>query len=112
MKIAKKRCEICHQWFSPHPRAPHQRCCFDPACRKERKAKAKKAWRGKTPDYGKGRQSKVCAWAKQYPDYWRNYRQEHPDYVNAERRRMRSVRKKAKTAARQDAIASCLAGSP
>lgn len=100
----KKRCEFCHKWFSPHPRAPHQRCCFNTACRKERKARAKKDWWVKNPDYGKGRQSKVRAWAKAYPDYWSEYRQEHPDYAKKERHRMRSARKKAKSVAKQDAV--------
>ncbi|MBU0502168.1 MAG: hypothetical protein KJ811_02860 [Candidatus Margulisbacteria bacterium] len=103
-KIAKKRCEICHQWFSPHPRAPHQRCCSNSACRKERKTRAREKWWAKNPDYGKGRKSKVRAWAKAYPNYWGEYRQAHPDYTKKERQRMRSVRKKAKTVAKQDAV--------
>lgn len=100
----KKRCEICHQWFTPHPRAPHQRCCSKPACQKKRKAKADKNWNLKNPGYGKGRKLKIKAWAKGYPDYWRKYRRSHSDYAKKECQRMRSVRQKAKNVAKQDAV--------
>ena len=100
----RKRCEICHQWFSPHPQAPHQRCCFKVSCRKQRKAKANKSWQLKNPGYGKDRKPKIQAWAKDYPDYWRKYRREHPDYAKKERRRRRSAHQKAKNAAKQDTV--------
>lgn len=100
----KKRCEICHQWFSPHPRAPHQRCCSNPACQKKRKVRANKNWNQKNPGYGKGRKLKIRAWAKEYPDYWRKYRKEHPDYAARDNRRRRSARQQAKNAAKQDAV--------
>lgn len=102
--MTQKRCEICHDWFEPQARAPHQRCCSKPACRKKRKAIAKKRWWLSNPDYGKSRKQKICAWAKEYPDYWRKYRREHFDYAEKERRRMRSVRQKAKSVAKQDAV--------
>lgn len=103
-KIAKKRCESCYKWFDPNPRSPHQRYCLAPACQKNRKIAAKKRWWLNNPDYGKARQVKIRTWAKGYPDYWRNYRQEHPDYAKKERHRMRSARKKAKSVAKQDAV--------
>jgi len=100
----KKRCEICHQWFSPHPRAPHQRCCSKLACQKKRKARADKNWWSKNPDYGKSRKPKIRTWAKEYPNYWSKYRRKHPDYAKKERRRRRSAHKRAKSAAKQDAV--------
>jgi len=100
----KKRCEFCHEWFRPHPRSPHQRCCSTPACQKKRKTAAKKKWWSNNPDYGKSRKPKIQAWAKKYPDYWRKYRHEHPDYVKKEHRRRRSAHKRAKSAAKQDAV--------
>ena len=102
--MKKKRCEICHQWFSPHPRAPHQRCCSKPACQKKRKARAKKTWWLKNPDYGKSRNPKIRTWAREHPNYWCKYRKKHPDYVRKERQRRRSAHKRAKNAAKQDAV--------
>lgn len=102
--MKKKRCEICHKWFTPHPRAPHQSCCSNPACQKKRKAKAKKNWWSENPDYGKSRKPKIRSWAKEYPDYWRKYRKEHPDYVARDNRRRCSSYKRGKFSAKQDAV--------
>ncbi len=101
---SRKRCKICHQWFTPHPRAPHQLCCSDTACCKEHQKQTKKSWWLKNPNYAKSRNPKIRAWAKNSPDYWQKYRKEHPDYAQKERQRMRSVRQKAKNVAKQDAV--------
>lgn len=103
-KRSKKRCEFCHKWFMPHPRAPHQRCCSNRTCRKKRKARADKNWNLKNPGYGKGRTLKIRVWAKEYPDYWRKYRRKHPDYVARDNRRRCSSYKRRKISAKQDAV--------
>jgi septin family protein len=73
-------------------------------CRKERKSRAKKRWWKNNPDYDNYRRDKIKAWAKTYPDYWRKYRREHPDYVKKDNKR-RSVRsKKSGISAKQDEI--------
>lgn len=102
--MKKKRCEFCHKWFTPHPQAPHQRCCSDLACRKKRKSAADKKWRINNQNYGRSRKQKIRDWAKEYPNYWQRYRREHPDYAQKERQRMRSVRQRAKNVAKQDAV--------
>lgn len=99
----KKRCEFCQEWFTPHPFSPHQRGCAKPACRKQRKAAAGKRWWGKNPDYGKSRRQKIRVWARNYPNYWRQYRKNHPDYAGRDNHRRRAAHKKARTAAKQDA---------
>jgi hypothetical protein len=47
---------------------------------------------------------KVCAWAKGYPDYWQEYRRNHPEYRDRDNQRRRVSRKRAQNAAKQDAI--------
>jgi len=102
--MKKKRCDFCHKWFMPHPQAPHQCCCSDPACRKKRKSTADKKWRLNNQNYGRSRKLKIRDWAKEYPNYWQRYRRERPDYAQKERQRMRSVRQRAKNVAKQDAV--------
>lgn len=102
--MTKKRCEICYNWFTPQARAPHQRCCSNPVCRKKRKAAADKNWWLKNQNYGKSRKQKIRDWAKNYLNYWQKYRGEHPDYARKERQRMLSIRQKAKSVAKQDAV--------
>lgn len=105
MRKPKKRCKICHQWYEPDARTRrHQTCCGKAACRKERKVRANRSWRDRSPDYGRSRRLKVCAWAKGYPDYWQQYRRNHPEYRDRDNQRRRVSRKRAQNAAKQDAI--------
>lgn len=101
--MAKKRCIICGKWYIPNPRtAKTQRTCSDPACRRERKLRADKAWLAKNPGWTAGRRIKARQWSQAYPDYWRNYRAEHPEY--RERECLRKKRYRVLCAAKQDAI--------
>ena len=105
MKIAKKRCEFCHRWFTPYPGTyRQQRCCSNPECRKKQKAKTKKNWWLKNPGYNKDRRQKIRGWAKQYPDYWCEYRREHPEYVAKDNKRRNSCYKRRKIPAKQDLL--------
>jgi hypothetical protein len=98
----KKRCEICHEWFTPHRFAPHQKRC-KPECRKQQKAAANKHWQNKNPGYGKSRKLKIRTWAKNYPNYWQQYRKQHPGYVAKDNRRRLATHAKTQSAAKQDA---------
>ena len=105
MKIVKKRCEFCRKWFLPDPRTFRtQKCCSDSECRKKRKAMADKNWRKNNPRYNDYRKEKIKSWAKEYPDYWKKYRKEHPVYVEKDNKRRSTRHKKGKIAAKQDAI--------
>jgi len=105
MKIAKRRCEICHTWFSPNPRTYRsQRCCSNIECQKKRKARTKKNWWKKNPDYNKGRKTKIQKWAAGYPGYWQKYRQTHPNYVRKDIKRRCNRYKRDKISAKQDLI--------
>ncbi|MBW2739854.1 MAG: hypothetical protein JRE64_13635 [Deltaproteobacteria bacterium] len=64
MKIAKRRCEICHTWFTPNPRTYcNQRCCSNADCQKKRKVRTKKNWWKKNPGYNKDRKITIQNWA-------------------------------------------------
>jgi len=105
MKIAKKRCKICHKWFLPHPRTYlNQYCCSNAECQKKRKARTKKNWWKKNPGYNKERKATIQNWAAKYPDYWQKYRRKHPDYVRKDIKRRCNRYKKEKISAKQDAI--------
>jgi hypothetical protein len=106
MKITKKRCEFCHEWFPPDPRTvKSQRSCAKPDCRKQRRNDAVKNWRRQNPDGNKGRGPKIKVWAKAYPGYWRQYRRRHPEYAARDNQRRRSARQIAKSAAKRNEIA-------
>ncbi len=100
MPIKKKRCQVCHHWFTPDPRTSHQVCCDKPECRKRYKAAANKKWRLNNPDYDKSRVAKKCAWARRR-DYWRDYRRTHPAYAAADNKRRHKAHLAHKFAANQ-----------
>jgi len=105
MQIAKRRCEFCHKWFTPyHGTYRQQKCCPNAECRKKRKVRTKRTWWLNNPGYNRDRLQKIRVWAKEYPDYWQKYRQEHPDYVKKDNKRRHTSHKKGKNAAKQDLL--------
>ena len=105
MKIAKKRCEFCKEYFLPNPRTyTNQTCCSKLRCRKKRKARTCKNWRDKNSGYDQYRKEKKSKWAKEYPDYWQKYRRNHPAYVEKDNKRRGRQYKKARISANQDSI--------
>ena len=48
----KRPCSICGRWFAPDPRVGgRQKCCSNPDCQKQRRARTQTAWRRRNPDY-------------------------------------------------------------
>ena len=103
MPIKKKRCLICHCWFTPDPRTSHQVCCTDPKCRRQHKAAMDKRWRQANPDYDKSRAGKKRTWSREL-DYWRRYRRAHPAYAAADNKRRHKAHLVRKSAANQAVI--------
>lgn len=105
MKIPKKRCLFCHQWYAPDPRTwRHQKACGKPACKRIRHAQADRGWRIRHPRRGENWKLKVRAWARNYPYYWRHYRRAHPDYCRRDNRRRVLSARQASFSAKTDAI--------
>ena len=106
MKIPKKRCVFCHRWYAPNPRTwKHQLACPRKKCRKKRKAQADRSWRIKHP--GRSNETwklKVRAWARNYPDYWKQYRASHPEYVLRDNLRRVAAAKQVRAFRKTDAI--------
>lgn len=89
--MTTKCCAICGKPFTPDARTRQfQKVCAKASCRRARKRLADQAWRAKNPGYGAGRVVKTRAWAEQYPDYWKRYRQDHPDYARRNRDQTRA----------------------
>jgi hypothetical protein len=101
--MAQARCPYCGRWFKPVLRkGPRQVSCGSEECRLAHKRMLGVEWRKENPERSLGRQGKVRVWAGER-DYWRDWREDHPDYVerNRERtrermRRLREERRKAK----------------
>lgn len=105
MRVPQNRCVHCHRWFRPNRRKISiQKACLKRRCQKRRHRDNCRTWREKNPEQDQSRRGKVRGWAAAYPDYWRRYRTDHPDYVRLDNGRRRRARRIAVGAAKRDSI--------
>ena len=87
--MTQARCPYCGRWFTPVLRkGARQVTCGDEKCQEEHKRVLGQRWRAENPERTLRRQDKVRGWA-QKRDYWCGWRDEHPDYVERNRKRTR-----------------------
>lgn len=101
----KFRCAHCRKLCSPNPRAKNQKYCGKPACRRARRA----AWQRKKirsdPDYQENQRRCQNDWTRNNPGYWREWREQHPDYV-ANNRLQQHRRDRKRSLAKMDSLRS------
>ena len=91
-------CCHCGGYFIPDPRQKNPRYCRKLECQRARKA----AWqRGKIrgdPDYRANQKRCWQDWSKVHPDYWKAYRQKHPDQArrNRDLQRVRNAMRRSR----------------
>ncbi|HRE72339.1 MAG TPA: hypothetical protein PLC14_17695 [Accumulibacter sp.] len=71
------------------PQNPDQCFCSADACQRERRRRWQAAKRQSDPDYRENQKRAQKGWAERHPDYWRAYREQHPEYVARNRARQR-----------------------
>jgi hypothetical protein len=99
--MVQKRCRHCRELFEPEPRAAKvQKYCKETECQQARQRKKYEHWI-RQPGNAAAHQDALRAWAKDYPDYWRHYRQTHGTYRERERQRMRATRRRIRRVAKQ-----------
>ena len=98
MKESKIRCEQCRRWFKPIKKT--QTTCNRKCCQRKRHQKNCGEWRKENPGKGPA-PNKVRNWAGPIR-YWQHYRQDHPEYREKEKQRMRLRRKNMKSVAKRD----------
>jgi hypothetical protein len=89
--LGKPCCRACRRRFVPCPKVKDQRYCSADKCQKVRKRR----WQAKKKKDAAYRENQLDAhkrWKESHPDYWRDYRNRHPEYVlrNKERQRERT----------------------
>lgn len=88
----RRRCAACGERFSPCRHVPGQRYCSKPWCQRERRRRWQREKLRQDPDYQANQSAAQRCWCERHPDYWRRYRQAHPDYTvrNREQQRKRN----------------------
>jgi hypothetical protein len=79
------RCSACQSIFTPKPQTPHQKFCSKEECQRARQRQWRKSKRETDPDYRANQAKAQRSWAGKNRDYWRAYRQAHPDYAESNR---------------------------
>jgi hypothetical protein len=94
--VEKRRCSACGGLFEPWPQVKDQRYCSADSCQKERKRRWQRNKRAEDPVYRANQLDANKRWREKTPDYWRDYRKSHSEYVrrNLELQRERNRRRR------------------
>lgn len=88
--MTTKLCACCGQTFLPRPQTPNQTYCSLPDCQRARKRQWHHDKIQSDPDYQGNQRDAQRAWLERHPDYWRHYRDTHPEYAGRNRGRQRN----------------------
>jgi len=96
--MTTRKCPYCHTFFIPSPRGggKNQKVCKKPSCKKALKAEKNARWKRENPDHWRNDYPRVKQWLDQHPGYLKQYRANHPEYVqkNREAQKQRDQREK------------------
>lgn len=92
--MEKRWCNACGQAFEPRPQSPRQAYCPKEACQQARKRLWQQTKRSTDYGYYENQVKSQEHWRRRNSDYWRQYREDHPDYVvsNREKQKERNAR--------------------
>lgn len=97
--MTTRKCPYCHTCFIPTPRGggKNQKVCKKSSCKKALKAENNAQWKRENPYHWRDDYPRVKQWLDQHPGYLKQYRANHPEYVqkNREAQKQRDKRKKA-----------------
>ncbi len=74
-------CLACARQFLPRPQNPTQSYCSKQSCQCERRRRWQQAKRATDQDYRDNQKRAQQAWRARNPEYWRQYRDTHPQYT-------------------------------
>jgi hypothetical protein len=75
--------------FAVYAHVPGQQYCSERKCQNKRRQKWRKQKMASDKDYKANQYDAQKRWCRNNQDYWRRYRDEHPDYVKRNRQLQR-----------------------
>lgn len=79
------RCPYCQSSFEPSRFRPQQTVCSEPDCQRQRRADYHRQKIAADPEYRQVCLDSLRKWRSGNPDYWRQYREQHPAAVERNR---------------------------
>lgn len=91
-----KSCAACGKLFVPRPQIPNQQFCSNHECQRERRRRTQAKHRANKPA-SRVNDAQYCRdWRIKNPDYWKRYRDTHPEYAERNRVQQRQRNKARK----------------
>jgi hypothetical protein len=81
----QRRCRYCERVFQPSKFQPAQSVCGDAACQRRRRADYHRQKIAADPEYRQVCLDSPQKWRSRNLDYWRQYREQHPQAVQRNR---------------------------
>jgi hypothetical protein len=100
----KPKCPSCHRLFIPYLHVPDQEFCSKPECQNYRRRLWLKNMLASDESYRANQADAQKAWAEKNKGYWKAYRENHPDYVERNRKQQlkRNLKQKQRKKERGD----------
>ncbi|GAC1315587.1 MAG: hypothetical protein NVSMB28_00340 [Collimonas sp.] len=100
-----RSCAACGEMFQPRPQALQQCYCSEKECQRARRRRWQRDKLKLDPDYQDNQARAQQAWSNRNSNYWREYREAHPEYVerNRTQQRERNPRPEPAEIAKMDA---------
>ena len=87
--MSSRRCRYCQQIFQPSRYRPQQSVCSEPECQRRRRNDDHRERIRRDSAYAGDVRASQKKWRQTNPDYWKRYREQHPDVAERNRRRQR-----------------------
>jgi hypothetical protein len=87
--ILSRCCRYCQQIFQPSIYRPQQSVCSEPECQRRRRSEDHRERIRKDSAYAGDVRASQKKWRQANPDYWKRYRDEHPDAAARNRQQQR-----------------------
>jgi len=93
----ERQCVCCKTMFRPDRYHPHQNHCTKKECQQSRRANWQKNRLKTDKTYRENQADAQALWKDKNPNYWKNYRATHPEYVKRNRLKQQLRRNQSKT---------------
>lgn len=80
-----RNCRYCQQIFQPSIYRPEQSVCSQPACQRQRRNDYHRERIHNDAAYAEDVRASQKKWRAAHPEYWKQYRTQHPDSVERNR---------------------------
>jgi hypothetical protein len=82
-------CRYCQQFFRPSIYRPQQRVCNQPQCQRQRRSDYHRERVRRDAAYAEDVRASQKKWRQAHPNYWKQYRDKHPEAADQNRKHQR-----------------------